>query len=153
VEVLIAAVVMATGLFAMAQLQVIAVRVNDQNRCVTEATFLAMDQLEYLRALHFDAPSDYHDPDNYPLADDGHRDDLADISGTPDHVHPDYPIDETGYPIDSTQAKYGMSWNIADGRPLVGSGNAKTVAVTVTWHSGHRKTRKHLTFRTIITDF
>lgn len=56
-EVLIALVITAVGLLAIAQMQVIAIRANSQGKDVTEASTLATQQLEYLKAL----PSDHAD--------------------------------------------------------------------------------------------
>ncbi len=150
VEVLIAAVVMAFGLLALAQLQVIATKMNAQNRSVTEATLLAMGQLEHLKNLPFDAPSDYPAARKYPLDDDGNGEDLKEISGDPDHVHPGYPIDADGYPMNSRKTRFGLFWNVADNTPADSAGGAKTVAVTVTWFSGPKNLRKHVTIPTVV---
>ena len=151
IEVLITAVIMAVGLLAMAQMQVITIKMNAQNRSVTEATLLAMGQLEYLKSLPFDAPESYPDKKSYPLKDDGSTSDLNDISGNPDHVHPDYPIDADGYPVNSTKTRFGVFWNVADDTPAGATGgNAKTVAVTVTWFSGPKQLKKRVTIPTVI---
>ena len=55
-EVLIAVVVLAFGLLAIAQMQVIAIRFNYQGRDATEAVTLAKDRLESLKSLPFDNP-------------------------------------------------------------------------------------------------
>lgn len=151
VEVLVTAVIMAVGLLAIAQLQVIGIKMNACNRGVTEATLLAAAQLEYLRNLPFDPPSNYPIlSSSYPLADDSTINDLEEISGTPDHVHPDYPIDHDGYPVDSTQVRYGLFWNVADNTPAVSGRSAKTIAVIVTWLHGPRRSKKHVALETVI---
>ena len=135
----------------MAQMQVISINMNAQNRSVTQATLLAMGQLEYLRTLPYQAPDTYPDDTPYPLEDDESKTDLNEISGKPDHVHPNYPIDDNGYPVNPAHTRFGMFWNVADDTLTdTHEGDAKTVAVTVTWLSGPKLQRKHVTIPTVI---
>ncbi|HNR12345.1 MAG TPA: prepilin-type N-terminal cleavage/methylation domain-containing protein [Thermodesulfobacteriota bacterium] len=150
-EVLIAAVVMAIGLLALAQLQVIAIRMNAYNRAVSEATLLAAAHLEYLQRLPSLSADEFSVPEQNPLLDtDDDPSDLEEISGSPDHVHPDYPIDKNGCPADPQTKRYGIFWNVADDTPNVPEHTAKTVAVTVTWVNGSERIRKHVTVATVI---
>ena len=151
IEVLIAAVITAVGLLAVAQMQVISIKMNAQNRLVTQATLLAMGQLEYLKSLPFQPPDTYPDNTPYPLEDDESKTDLNDITGKPDHVHPNYPIDANGYPANPSRTQFGMFWNVADDTLTdTLEGDAKTVAVTVTWLSGPKQQKKHVTIPTVI---
>ena len=150
IEVLIAAVITAVGLLALAQMQVIAIKMNAQNRSVTEATLLALGQLEYLKTLPFEIPDTYPEDQLYPLADNDSVMDLAGIAGKPGHVHPEYPVDGNGYPVNPLEKRYGLFWNVADDTPADFKGNAKTVTVTVTWLSGPKQQKKHVTIPTII---
>ena len=168
IEVLVTAVIMAIGLLAMAQMQIVAIRSNADTRAHTEATNLAIGHVEYLKNLSFSCPEGMVNPDEYWLTDpaDDPDTDTKDTDGTdndvsnendsglfdetnlPDHVHPEYPVNSIGYPIDSKKEKYGMFWNIEDyeDEPL------KAVTVTVSWYNGPRKGKKHVTFSTIIAD-
>ena len=159
VEVLIAVAVMAIGLLAMAQMQVLTIRFNAENRAFTEATTLATGQLEYLKSLPFDPPNPMANVADYWLADvntavpledtDGDSLDLTNVSGDPDHEHPGYPVDNYGYPLDPIAERYGMFWNIADGVPALA---LKTAVVTVSWYTGPEGVKKHITFSTVIAD-
>ena len=128
-EVLIAVLVLAFGLLAVAQMQVIAIRFNYQSRDTTEAVTLARDQLESMKTLPFD---------HADLVDttDTNNDDLANTV-TIDHADPNNPID----------GKYTRIWNVADF-----GGSTKTVMIVVSWLSGPNQIPKQVEFPTVIAD-
>ena len=128
-EVLIAVVILAFGLLAIAQMQVIAIRFNYQGRDVTEAVTLAKDQLESLKTLPF-GHADLGDTT------DTNNDDLADTV-TIDHADPNNPID----------GKYTRIWNVADF-----GGTTKSVMIVVSWLSGPNRIPKQVEFPTIIAN-
>ena len=127
-EVLIAVVILAFGLLAVAQMQVIAIRFNYQGRDTTEAVSLAKDQLESMKTLPF-GHADLGDTT------DTNNDDLADTV-TIDHADPNNPID----------GKYTRIWNVADG------GDTKSVMVVVSWLSGPNRIPNHVEFPTVISN-
>jgi type IV pilus assembly protein PilV len=125
-EVLIAMVILAVGLLAIAQMQVIGIRFNAQGREVTEASTLAMDQLESLKAL----PPDHTDLDDVTASNNTN---LASTT-TVDHSDPGNPI----------SGKYDRIWNVADGD------GSKTVVVIVSWQSGPTHIQKRTRFSTVV---
>ena len=127
-EVLIAVVILAFGLLAVAQMQVIAIRFNYQGRDTTEAVTLAKDQLESMKTL----PFGHADLDDIT---DTNNDDLA-STVTIDHADPNNPID----------GKYTRTWNVADG------GDTKSVMVVVSWLSGPNRIPKQVEFPTVISN-
>lgn len=127
-EVLIAVVVLAFGLLAIAQMQVIAIRFNYQGRDATEAVTLAKDQLEYLKSLPFN-----HD-DLDDITEDN-NDDLTD-TGTIDHADPNNPIG----------GRYTRIWNVAD------RADTKAVNVVVSWLSGPNMIPRQVAFPTVIAN-
>jgi len=157
IEVLIATVVMAVGLLAMAQMQVISIRFNADNRSHTDATTLAMGQLEYLKSMPFTSPNVMTNVNDYWLTDvidngvvqdsDNDPADLTNITGNPDHIHPDHPVDAFGYPTNSQQERFGMFWHVEDDEP---NADMKTVVVTVSWYNGPERVKKHVAFSTVI---
>ena len=124
IEVLITAAIMAIGLLAMAQMQIVAIRNNADTLSHTQAMNLAVGQVEYLKNLAFEAPPAMQNINDYWLTDvstnpaledtDGDDGDLCNVTGAPDHVHPDYPVDASGYPTNPGQEKYGMFWTIEE---------------------------------------
>jgi type IV pilus assembly protein PilV len=56
-EVLITIVVLSVGLLGVANMQVVAIRVNDNSNQLTRATTLTQDKVEELMALPFDDPA------------------------------------------------------------------------------------------------
>jgi len=135
-EVLIAVVILAVGLLAIAQMQVIAIRSNAQSRDVTEATTLAKDTLDYFKSVPFNHAviADTNDSNNSALTN------TTDI----DHQHGDNPIDAQGNP----GGKYTLIWNVADDTP---NQNNKAVVVTVSWLSGPNQVPKQAQFATLIS--
>ena len=135
-EVLIAVVILALGLLAVAQIQVIAIRSNAQSRDVTEATAMATDHLEYLKTLPFGHADlgDLNTDNNDDLT--GHDPDDA------DQVDDDYGFN----PDDTPVGKYGRMWNVAD------AGDTKSVVVIVRWLSGPNRVPKEVQVPTTITD-
>jgi type IV pilus assembly protein PilV len=127
-EVLIAVVVLAFGLLAIAQMQVIAIRFNYQGRDATEAVTLAKDRLESLKSLPFDNPS---------LVDttEDNNDDLTD-TGIIDHADPDNPIG----------GRFTRIWNVAD------RVDTKAVTVVVSWLSGPNLIPRQVEFPTVISN-
>jgi len=125
-EVLVAVVVLAFGLLAIAQMQVIAIRFNYQGRDATEAVTLAKDQLEYLKSLPFN---------NADLVDttEDNNDNLTD-TGTIDHADLNNPIG----------GKYTRIWNVAD------RGGTKALTVVVSWLSGPNLIPRQVEFPTVI---
>lgn len=67
IEVMISLVILSVGLLAVAQMQVAAIRSIAFSRHLTSATYLARQQLEYLRSLPFDDSN----PAYKPLGDGG----------------------------------------------------------------------------------
>jgi type IV pilus assembly protein PilV len=128
-EVLIAVVVLAFGLLAIAQMQVIAIRFNYQGRDATEAVTLARHQLELLKTLPFDNA-------NLADTDDTNNGDLYDTV-TIDHADPNNPID----------GKYTRIWNVADF-----GGTTKSVMIVVSWLSGPNRIPRQVEFPTVISN-
>jgi type IV pilus modification protein PilV len=154
-EVLIAVAVLAFGLLAVAQMQVIAIRFNYQARDTSQATTLALDELERLKSLPYTHADLQDDGDATDLSDDGDDEDLTD-SGDPDHPNmadTTYPfrIDAEGYPLDppANTTGYGIFWNVADRNPNTGN---KAVMMTVSWLSGPNRVKKHVEISTVIGD-
>ena len=127
-EVLIAVAVLAFGLLAIAQMQVIAIRFNYQGRDATGAVTLAKDQLESLKTL----PFGHADLDDTT---DTNNDDLANTV-TIDHEDPNNPID----------GKYTRIWNVAEG------GTTKSVMIVVSWLSGPNQIPRQVEFPTVIAN-
>lgn len=133
-EVLIAVVILAVGLLAIAQMQIISIRFNAQGRDMTEATTLAMDTLEYLKSLPFN---------NADLADsDGaNNGDLTDTANV-DHADPNNPVDPQGI----AGGRYTRIWNVADGA------DTKSIMVVVTWLSGPNRIPRQVRCPTLISN-
>ena len=67
-EVLISIVVLSVGLLGVANMQVVAIRVNDNANQMTQATTLTQDKVEELMAKQFDTmTSDENEKDGYTL--------------------------------------------------------------------------------------
>ena len=157
IEVLITAAVMSIGLLAMAQMQIVAIHFNADNRAYNEAAILATGQLECLKTLPSTPPNSMQNVNDYWLTDvhknpawedtDGDEKDLTNITGTPDHQHPDHPVNSLGYPVDSGQERFGVFWFVEDGVPAT---ELKTIAVTVSWYSGRQRSKEHITVSTVI---
>ena len=127
-EVLIAVAVLAFGLLAVAQMQVIAIRFNYQGRDATEAVTLAKDQLESLKSVPFD------NPDLMDTTEDN-NDDLANTV-TIDHADPSNPID----------GRFTRIWNVANRT------DTKAVTVVVSWLSGPNLVPRQVEFPTVIAN-
>ena len=68
-EVLITAAIMSIGLLAMAQMQIVAIRFNADNRAYNEAAILATGQLECLKSMPSIPPNPMVDVNDYWLTD------------------------------------------------------------------------------------
>jgi prepilin-type N-terminal cleavage/methylation domain-containing protein len=133
-EVLIAVVILAIGLLAIAQMQIISIRFNAQGRDMTEATTLAMDTLEHLKSLPFEN-ADLTDSDA------GNNGDLTDTVSI-DHADPNNPVDPQGI----AGGRYTRIWNVADGA------DTKSVVVVVTWLSGPNRIPRQVRCSTLISN-
>lgn len=135
-EVLIAVVVLAFGLLAIGQMQIIAIRFNAQSRDATEATTLAKDALEFFKTISFnDENLDDTNPDN--------NGDLTDEDpDNADHIDANHPFNSDDTPV----GKFGLLWNVADGVGI------KSVMVIVSWLSGPNRILRQVQFPTVIAN-
>ncbi len=98
IEVLIALIFLAIGLLAIASLHVTSVRGNFFSNNLMQATYVAQDQLEYLKSLPFDDPL---------LSTGDHGDGTKNISGI--DFNRIYRVDLLSGNLKSV--KYTVSWN------------------------------------------
>lgn len=131
IEVLISLVILAVGILAIAQMQVAAIRGIAFSRHMTSATYLARQQLEFLRSL----PYDDSDPTLAPLDGSGNPINAAssksvfldDNNGTgatgvcgnevygSTLEHAQNPLNEQGQPFAGGGARYYLIWRVNRG--------------------------------------
>jgi prepilin-type N-terminal cleavage/methylation domain-containing protein len=127
IEVLVALMILAVGLLAIAQLQVVAINTLTFSRHMTTATYLAERQLEFLRTV----PLDTDDPSTPPVDDndnpiltlggksvllDDSSSDLGDGNATNDWLlHVNNPVNELGNHARSDDMKYYIRWKVEMG--------------------------------------
>jgi len=132
IEVLISLVILSVGLMAIAQMQVAAIRGIAFSRHMTSATYLARQQLEYLRSLPYDdgSPTDSPlDSSGNPIVDKAGNGVLIDDSngsataalgdGLPSdfHEHANNPLSETGAAAQAGEMPYYVRWTVERGGP------------------------------------
>jgi len=113
IEVLIAMLVLAVGILAVTNMELVSMRTNSRSAAMTEATSLARTTMDRLLNLDFDA-AELVDTNN-----DG-TDGLSDA---------------TTATADFYQAagRYDVFWNVAESQPV---NNCKTIQVNVIWVFG-----------------
>ena len=144
-EVLITIIIISISLWALSALQTTSIGTNYTSRRMSQATMLAQDKLEELKALTWNDAQISDTQDNYKL--DSNNDyipDGFDWSLTPDHTNSEdpsgaaNPINEREEGIANPGATdgYYRTWNVADNVPAA---NMKTISVRVDWRE--KKTR------------
>jgi type IV pilus assembly protein PilV len=149
IEVLVSLVVFSVGILAVNAMQTTSIIGNGKSRGYSEGVNAAVDTMERLLALDFDA-ADLDDDDG---ADDGSDDGdgTAQDTDTPlDGVDDDgdnYGLDDLVNPDGNTvsgDGRYTVFWNVANDFPLTNetvNESVKTVRVHVTWSErGETKT-------------
>jgi len=128
IEVLVALVILAVGLLAIAQLQVVAINTLSFSRHMTTATYLAERQLEFLRTVPLDTDDPSTPPFDYlgnPILTFGGKSVLLDDSsgelgdGNPTVdwlLHVDNPVNELGNNARRDDMKYYIRWRVERGR-------------------------------------
>jgi type IV pilus assembly protein PilV len=104
IEVLIALILLAVGLLAIASLQITSVRGNFFSSSLTQATYVAQDRLEFLRARPL--PPYSFDSDPF-LSGGNHLDDSTTISGVVFNRSYTIANDASGY----KKITYTVTWN------------------------------------------
>jgi len=151
IEVLVSLVILAVGILAIAQMQVAAIRGIAFSRHMTSATYLARQQLEYLRSLPYDDSS----PTTAPTDGNGNPinalgglsvflDNSNGTGGCGNEVygstlqHAQNPLNEQGQPSDGG-ARYYVVWRVNRGMNQVCTGvdaigpNQMQIEVQVIW--------------------
>ena len=152
-EVLVAVILLAVAFLALAKMQTNAAHSNVFGNQLTEATIIAQDKIETLRALNDQYLAVLGKPEATWTTDDqnivtAYNNQLADTqdnwdataktfnwAAPLDHVDPNNPIDVKG--ATATVGGYTRVWNVVDNVPVA---KAKTIHVRVTWASGRQVT-------------
>ena len=118
IELLIAVSVLSIGILGVASMQVMAIQGNHTASNITEATVLAQDRLEELKALAYD-DTNLQDTD---FDGDGGLGDFGFDNDPSTQADADYQ--------DASDPKYTVYWNVSANSPI---SNNKSIRVVVTW--------------------
>ncbi len=137
IEVMIAVAVLAIGILSLNSMQVTSISGNTTASHLTEATVQAMNLIERIQALPYDAASNGQDDDGDGLADEPDEQILQDPSGTGTSYslaafaangiddNNDGTVDDSG---EGDPSGYQISWVVRDNWPV---SNARQCTVTV----------------------
>lgn len=124
VEVLIAMVIFAIGILAVGTMQITSIKGNSKSRLVSEASNVAVSEIDRLLSLDFSH--------NDLLDDDGDSSQDLDSDGNIDADDVEMSLNDTVSPDGTgTVGRYTFFSNIADGFPRDG---VKTIRVIVNWN-------------------